>query len=206
MMKRGLIAAFLLLIVLGIAAPFIQADRYGQQIRDALQRELNRKVEIGQVHFNLFTGPGFTVENVVIYDDPSAGIEPFAHMLELERVSGSVPCSPAGWISLSSGLFLRASISSSRTSAHGTLFDSCKAPSPTRSLPEIQVSDGRIYLKTATRNRLSTSRARTLRSRPGAILCMSDSRESLHARTVGPGVRAVYCQRNDLRKQGRHRS
>src|SRR4029078_13714924 len=88
MMKRGLIAAFLLLIVLGIAAPYIQADRYGQQIREALQRELNRKVAIGQVHFNLFTGPGLTVENVVIYDDPSAGIEPFAHMLELEARVG----------------------------------------------------------------------------------------------------------------------
>ena len=46
------------------------------------------KVEIGLVHFNLFTGPGFTIENVVIYDDPSAGIEPFAHMLELQARVG----------------------------------------------------------------------------------------------------------------------
>ena len=92
-------------------APFIQADRYGQQIREALQRELNRKVEIGQVHFNLFTGPGFTVENVVIYDDPSAGIEPFAHMLELEARVGLSSLFPADWSSLSSGSFLRASIS-----------------------------------------------------------------------------------------------
>src|SRR4051794_26375880 len=84
MMKRLILAAVLLIAVLGVAAPFIQADKFGLQIRDALQRGLNRKVEIGAAHFNLFTGPGFTIENVVIYDDASAGIEPFAHMTELE--------------------------------------------------------------------------------------------------------------------------
>jgi len=66
MIKRYLAAGVLAIVAAGIAAPFIQADRYGRQIRDALQRGLNRKVEIGPAHFNLFTGPGFTVENVVI--------------------------------------------------------------------------------------------------------------------------------------------
>ena len=111
MMKRGLIAAFLLLIVLGIAAPYIQADRYGQQIREALQRELNRKVEIGQVHFNLFTGPGSrsrTSLSTMILPPASNHLRTCSNS---KRVSGSVPCSPAGWSSLSSGSFLRASIS-----------------------------------------------------------------------------------------------
>src|SRR5688572_12687948 len=72
------------LLFAGIAAPYIRADMYGRQIREAMERGLNRKVEIGKVTLNLFTGPGFTIEDVIIHDDPSAGIEPFAHMAELD--------------------------------------------------------------------------------------------------------------------------
>ena len=36
------------------------------------------------MHFNLFTGPGFTIEDVTIHEDPRAGIEPFAYVGELE--------------------------------------------------------------------------------------------------------------------------
>src|SRR6476469_4417186 len=88
MTKRIVLAVILAVFALGIAAPYVQADRYGEQIRSGLQRGLNRKVDIGAVHFNLFTGPGFTIENVIIYEDPSVGIEPFAHMLELEARVG----------------------------------------------------------------------------------------------------------------------
>ena len=88
MMKRFILALALAIVALGIAAPYVQADRYGEQIRSGLQRGLNRKVDIGAVHFNLFTGPGFTIENVIIYEDPSIGIEPFAHMLELRGARG----------------------------------------------------------------------------------------------------------------------
>ena len=48
MIKRSLLALVLLLMVLGIAAPYIQADGYGQQIRNALQRGLNRRVEMAR--------------------------------------------------------------------------------------------------------------------------------------------------------------
>lgn len=87
--NRGLavrltLAGILALVALGIAAPFIKADGYREQIRGAIERALNRRVEIESVRFNLFTGPGFTAEKVVIYDDDSAGIEPFAHMPSLE--------------------------------------------------------------------------------------------------------------------------
>ena len=147
MMKRGLIAAFLLLIVLGIAAPYIQADRYGQQIREALQRELNRKVEIGQVHFNLFTGPGFTVENVVIYDDPSAGIEPFAHMLELQARVG-LSSLFTGRLEFSVIRFVSPSVNIVKPDVGAwNVVQLLQGARSARSLPEIQVSDGRIYLK-----------------------------------------------------------
>ena len=35
-----------------------------------------------QVHFNLFKGPGFSVDNVTIYEDPSIGMEPMVYIQE----------------------------------------------------------------------------------------------------------------------------
>jgi uncharacterized protein involved in outer membrane biogenesis len=148
MIKRIIIAAVVLLVALGIAAPFVHGDRYGTQIREALERGLHRKVEIGAVHFNLFTGPGFTVENVLIHEDPAFGIEPFAHMDELEaRVSlGSLF---TGTLDFSTVRFIAPSINLVKPES-GTwnvvrlLQDAKNA----RSVPEIQISDGHIYLKT----------------------------------------------------------
>ena len=39
---------------------------------------------LGAVHLNLFTGAGFTVDDVLIDDDPAAGIEPFAHVESMQ--------------------------------------------------------------------------------------------------------------------------
>ena len=73
------------LLAAGLAAPYVRADRYGEDIRNGLQNALGRKVEIlDKVTFNLFTGPGFTINKVVVYDDASAGIEPFALVDQLE--------------------------------------------------------------------------------------------------------------------------
>jgi hypothetical protein len=73
----GLIA---LLLVVGIAAPYINAGQYGERLRRSIERTLGRQVEFrGRVQFSLFAG-GFTVEDVVIDEDPSIGLEPIAHM------------------------------------------------------------------------------------------------------------------------------
>ncbi len=77
----GLLAA---VILVGVTVPYINAEGYRERIQSALERSLNRKVEVGRVRFNLFTGPGFTVEKVVISDDPSVGIEPLAYVEALE--------------------------------------------------------------------------------------------------------------------------
>ena len=86
--RRLLLSAVAILIVFGIAAPFVTLNRLTGRIKIALQNSLHRRVDLGDVHLNLFTGPGFSVENVLIYEDPSIGIEPFASVLSLEaRVS-----------------------------------------------------------------------------------------------------------------------
>jgi hypothetical protein len=77
---RTLVIAILAVVAFGFVAPHVRADRLRPRIQAALEAALNRHVQIGAVHLNLFTGPGFTVEGVLIADDPAAGIEPFAHV------------------------------------------------------------------------------------------------------------------------------
>jgi AsmA family len=81
---RSLIIGLVALVALGLAAPFFNANRFRPRIQAALEAALNRPVHLGAVHLNLFTGPGFTVEDVQIDDDPAAGIEPFAHVESMQ--------------------------------------------------------------------------------------------------------------------------
>lgn len=83
-MKRILLILAALIVIAGVGAQYVDAEFARPRIERALQRGLGRRVEVGKVYFNLLTGPGFTVDDVTIYDDPRAGIEPFAHVWELE--------------------------------------------------------------------------------------------------------------------------
>lgn len=83
-MKRLIMIAVALILIAGVGAQYVDAEFARPRIERALERGLGRRVEVKKVYFNLLTGPGFTVEDVTIYDDPRAGIEPFAHVLELE--------------------------------------------------------------------------------------------------------------------------
>jgi hypothetical protein len=73
-----------LVVAAGIAAPFLRGDRYAEQIRTGLETALGRRVEFGDVRFNLFTGPGFSISKVVIHEDPAFGREPFAYVESLD--------------------------------------------------------------------------------------------------------------------------
>ena len=75
-----------LLLLAGIVAPFISAERYRPRIQAALEGALGRKVEIRAMHFNVFTGIGFALDDVVIHEDPSIGAEPIAYVASLEAV------------------------------------------------------------------------------------------------------------------------
>jgi len=83
---KWLSIALALLLVAGIAAPYLSGDRFAPRIRAALENALGRKVELGAVHFSLFAGPGFSVDNVVIHEAPAIGIEPIAYVGSLEAV------------------------------------------------------------------------------------------------------------------------
>jgi hypothetical protein len=84
-MKRKLIlGAMAALLLLAGALPFLNADPFKDRIHRAIEQSLERKVDIsGNVRFSLFNGPGFSLGDVVIHEDPVAGIEPFAYVSSL---------------------------------------------------------------------------------------------------------------------------
>ncbi|HXI41248.1 MAG TPA: hypothetical protein VNH83_14790 [Bryobacteraceae bacterium] len=81
---RWLGAGCALVLAAGLAAPFLGAGRYAEQIRMGLETALGRQVEFGDVRFKLFTGPGFSISKVVIHEDPAFGLEPFAYVDSLD--------------------------------------------------------------------------------------------------------------------------
>ena len=81
---RAAVVLVLVVLVAGFAAPYVDAGAFRTRVQAALQSALGRPVHIGAVHYSLFTGPGFQVDDVLIDDDPQAGIEPFAHVTSLK--------------------------------------------------------------------------------------------------------------------------
>jgi len=83
-MKRAILFGIAILAALGFAAPYIDVNFMRPRIERAIQSGLGRRIEVSKVYINLFTGPGFTVEGVTIYDDPRAGIEPLMFVGSME--------------------------------------------------------------------------------------------------------------------------
>lgn len=86
---RLLGVAVVLILAAGVILPQVDAGPFfGGRVRASLEQALGRGVEFGQVHLDLFNGPGFSVDGVTILEDPRVGIEPFAYVESLEaRVS-----------------------------------------------------------------------------------------------------------------------
>lgn len=146
--------ALVLLLAIGLGAPYVTADHYGKQLQASLERALGRRVELGQVRFSVFKGPGFSVDRVIIHEDPSIGIEPVAY---IEPFSGSLEVAPSIW-SLLGGRFVIGSISLEGASINLTKsgpasewgrwnFASFVNPSVIRTAPAIHVRNSLIHFK-----------------------------------------------------------
>ena len=83
MKKRRLWLILLLLLAVFTAAPFWKVDRLAPVLTASLERALQRKVEVGAVRLHLLTGPGFTLSDVVIHEDPAISAEPLAYVTSL---------------------------------------------------------------------------------------------------------------------------
>ncbi len=152
-LTRTLLIALAAVIGFGLLAPFLRADRLRPRIQRALEAALNRPVHVtSAVHLNFFTGPGFTVDDVLIDDDPAAGIEPFAHVESLRA--------RVGLLSLLTGKLVFSSLyldspsvnlvkpASGPWNIQALLEHPSQANAPHQhSVPDIQIRDGRLNFK-----------------------------------------------------------
>jgi len=81
---RWLVILALIVLAAGFAAPYVDAGAFRSRVQVALESALGRRVQMGDVHYSLFNGPGFQVDNVLIEDEPQTGIEPFAAVSSLQ--------------------------------------------------------------------------------------------------------------------------
>jgi hypothetical protein len=142
-------AGFALLVAIGIIAPFLGANRFAEQIRSGLEAALGRRVEFGDVHFSLFTGPGFTIDKVVIHEDAAYGAEPFAYVEALKARPRLVPLI-LGRLEFRSLRLEDAIVNLTRVDAGpGAAWDFAKLLRSTRfdALPDLHVRSGRINFK-----------------------------------------------------------
>jgi AsmA protein len=77
-LRRFWLAYACLLILLGLALlpPLININRFQRRITTSIGGSLGRPVHLDRVSMSLFPLPGFTVENLVVDEDPAFGSEP----------------------------------------------------------------------------------------------------------------------------------
>jgi hypothetical protein len=143
--KRALWLGAVVLVAAGVAAPYLHADRFGRRVRESLEQTLRRKVEIGGVRFNLFRGPGFTLHQVVIHDDSSAGAEPFAYVTSIEARVRLLSLL-RGRLEFASLRLESPSVNLVKTSG-GWNFQALLSRAATAAPPAIVVSGGRLNFK-----------------------------------------------------------
>ena len=83
--KRGIAALAVLVLVLFLFRPGVHPLR--NRIARSIGSALGRRVELDSVHLRLLPRPGFDLEGLVIYDDPSFSAEP---MIRAQEVSAAI--------------------------------------------------------------------------------------------------------------------
>jgi hypothetical protein len=78
------LACAVLIAAAGFAAPFVEANRFQQPLREALEKTLGRKVELRDLRYRMFPAPGLSAEDVIIGDAPRFGLEPIAYVGTLQ--------------------------------------------------------------------------------------------------------------------------
>lgn len=68
----------------GILVPEIDAGRMRSPLSAALQQTLGRRVEFGEVRYQVFPTPGLSASDLVIPEDPAFGLEPVAYVGEFQ--------------------------------------------------------------------------------------------------------------------------
>ena len=76
--RRVILAAVVIVLVaaLALTPPLINVDRLRHRIATSMSQSLGRPVHLDRVSFHLLPMPGFTLENLVVSEDPAFGYEP----------------------------------------------------------------------------------------------------------------------------------
>ncbi len=147
---RILAVLILLIVIAGVGAPYLRADYFAARIQAGLEHSLGRKVTIGNARYNVFTGPGFQVEEVTIAEDPRIGIEPFAHVSEVHaRVD--VWSLFSGQIRFSNLRLVEPTVNFARTDDGQWNVELFLERTSAAQLPPIQIRQGRVNFKFADR-------------------------------------------------------
>ena len=152
---RAIFAAILLFAFAVWAVPEYTAGLYRDQLLQALENGLGRKVEIGQVRFRLLPTPGFAISDVRIGEDPAVGPEPAAYVGTLVARPSILPLF-AGRFAIGSVRLEDASINLTRTDTEPagvrwnfTLFtpQTGDGAAKATAFPAVHMTGGRINFK-----------------------------------------------------------
>ena len=166
-----------------------------------LETALARKVTVGEIRFNLFTGPGFTVSDVVIGEDPALGAEPIAYVGELQAaprlwslVTGHLVFSLFAW---KKDTYLNLSRVDVRNGEYRWNFETLLRPAVVATFPHISLRGARINFKAGNVKSmvylLDSDLDVTPPSSRGVNLGDSGSRDNRHAPTAQRAVLAPYA-------------
>lgn len=144
-MKRKLLLFVVVLLAAVAGVPYLEADYFAAPVKKELQRALQREVEVGKVRFHLLTGPGFSVDDVVIHEDPAISVEPLAYVssmvvrLRLLSLLG-------GKLEFSSLRLEEPSVNLMQTAGGGWNVQAL-LPSAAGNPPDLEVRNGRVNFK-----------------------------------------------------------
>ncbi|HZL55709.1 MAG TPA: AsmA family protein, partial [Bryobacteraceae bacterium] len=145
-----LLYAGLILVFAWWYVPQISADRYRERIHTALENALGRRVEMGQVQFQLLPMPGFTIENVEVGEDPSVGSEPMAYVTTL-RARLRISALFGGPLEFASVDLDKAYVNLTRVeNGDGGVqwnFSSLMRPNTATAFPSVHMNSGRVNFK-----------------------------------------------------------
>ncbi len=75
--------ALLVVLILAFIPPLVNVSRFQRRVDSEISAALGRPVHFDRLSLNLLPVPGFTLENLVIEEDPAFGYEPTLHADEV---------------------------------------------------------------------------------------------------------------------------
>jgi hypothetical protein len=83
-LKYAVVTLALLMAAAWVLPYFLNAGRYRPLLKAGLERSLHRNVTLGHISLHFFPRLGFTIDNVVVDEDPAFGAEPFVGVGRLD--------------------------------------------------------------------------------------------------------------------------